>query len=37
MKEGPLLGKKPRREPMFYYVRMEEIVPERILGRVLIF
>jgi transposase len=33
MKEEPLLGKKPRREPMFYYVRMEEIVPENHLLR----
>ena len=33
MKEEPLLGKKPRREPMFYYVRMEEIVPENYLLR----
>jgi len=28
IKEEPLLGEKPRREPMFYYVRMEQIVPE---------
>ena len=33
MKEEPLLGKKPRREPMFYYVKMEEIVPENHLLR----
>ena len=33
MKEEPLLGKKPRREPMFSYVRMEEIVPENHLLR----
>lgn len=33
MEEEPLLGKKPRREPMFYYVRMEEIVPENHLLR----
>jgi hypothetical protein len=28
MKEEPLLGEKPRSERMFYYVRMEEMVPE---------
>ena len=28
-----MLGKKPRREPMFYYVRMEQIVPENHLLR----
>jgi len=28
-----LLGKKPRREPMFYYVGMEQIVPENHLLR----
>ena len=28
-----MLGKKPRREPMFYHVRMEEIVPENHLLR----
>ena len=33
MKEEPLLGKKPQREPMFYDVRMEEIVPENHLLR----
>jgi transposase len=33
MKEEPLLGKKPRKEPMFYYVRMEQIVPENHLLR----
>jgi transposase len=33
MKEEPLLGKNPRIEPMFYYVRMEEIVPENHLLR----
>ena len=28
MKEEPLLGENPRSERMFYYVRMEEMVPE---------
>jgi transposase len=33
IKEEPLSGEKPRREPMFYYVRMEQIVPENHLLR----
>ena len=35
MKEEPLLGEKPRSEPMFYYIRMEDIVPENHLLRLI--
>ena len=35
MKEEPLLGEKPRSERMFYYVRMEEMVPENHLLRLI--
>jgi hypothetical protein len=28
IKEEPLLGEKPRSERIFYYVRMEDMVPE---------
>jgi hypothetical protein len=34
IKEVQLLGEKQRSEPMFYYVRMEDIVPEGHLLRV---
>jgi len=35
MKEEPLLGENPRSERMFYYVRMEEMVPENHLLRLI--